>query len=58
MSLNPESQSKKRVSAVLDPDVIEHLHRQRLMILQNNPSAKVTTSSQINEILRSHFAIL
>lgn len=58
MNLNPESPQKKRVSAVLDADVIEHLNRQRLLILQRNPSAKVTTSSQINEILRSHFEIL
>jgi uncharacterized protein (DUF4415 family) len=58
MNSSPESHTKKRVSALLDADVIEHLNRQRLMRLQRNPSANVTTSNQINEILRSHFEIL
>ena len=58
MNSSPESHSKKRVSAVLDADVIEHLNRQRLLRLQRDPSANVTTSNQINEILRSHFEIL
>jgi uncharacterized protein (DUF4415 family) len=58
MNSSPESHTKKRVSAVLDADVIEHLNRQRLLRLQRDPSANVTTSNQINEILRSHFEIL
>jgi uncharacterized protein (DUF4415 family) len=58
MNSSPESHTKKRVSAVLDADVVEHLNRQRLMRLQRDPSLKITTSSQINEILRSHFEIL
>ena len=56
-SEQPSKQPKVRITLMLDADALPYVEKEAQMRF-SDPDKRVTKSSLINEIIRSHYAIL
>tara|TARA_R100000479_G_scaffold153709_1_gene89661 strand:- start:249 stop:425 length:177 start_codon:yes stop_codon:yes gene_type:complete len=56
-SEQPSKQRKVRITLMLDADALPLLEKE-VQLRYSDPDKRVTKSSLINEIIRSHYAIL
>ena len=56
-SVQPSKQPKVRITLMLDADALPLIEKE-VQMRYSDPDKRVTKSSLINEIIRSHYAIL
>ena len=56
-STQPSKQPKVRITLMLDADALPYVEKE-VQMRYSDPDKRVTKSSVINEIIRSHYAIL
>ena len=56
-STQPSKQPKVRITLMLDADALPYVEKE-VQMRYSDPDKRVTKSSLINEVIRSHYAIL